>query len=319
MKEKIILEINSNPKIKTYNNIACSFSIIDSQIPNYDQWLCKHFTGLHYRKSWRTVVFNMRYSYHWSCFKSKICFVRPLAYNSFVRMIKKNIVNKYYIYLCVNEKYIPNRIAHNKINYSHDIYIYGFNDFENCFYTMGYDETFNFSTQKIKFKDLYLAYSRRFPNFCCFSFKLKDGFIFEQNNFNQLLFEIYRYLNPRSKYYGINIFNYLISFYNQRLDMRNFKILTEHFYVLMKLPKSNNLFDDLFFNANKLFFMAIKYNNTGKKDVLLKVKKTLNDLKNAEIKLINYYIEKNINEPEVSKFFKLLWRKENEKYKIKKE
>lgn len=101
--------------------------------------------------------------------------------------------------------------------------------------------------------------------------------------------------------------------------MRNFKILTEHFYVLMKLPKSNNLFDDLFFNANKLFFMAIKYNNTGKKDVLLKVKKTLNDLKNAEIKLINYYIEKNINEPEVSKFFKLLWRKENEKYKIKKE
>ena len=151
MRKDSILSINSTPHIQTYNNLACSFGIIEEEIKNFKPWLCQHFIGLHYRKSWKTIVFNMRYSYHWNCFKSKICFVLPFSYESLISRIKKCIDKGYYIYICVNEKYIPKRLAYKKFNYSHHLYIYGYDDSEQYFYTLGYNDEYKYCMQKIDY------------------------------------------------------------------------------------------------------------------------------------------------------------------------
>lgn len=61
-----------------------------------------------------------------------------------VSTIMMAIKNDSYVILNVNEKFLPRREAYQAYDFRHDLLIYGYDEEQNCFMTLGFDEDFHY-------------------------------------------------------------------------------------------------------------------------------------------------------------------------------
>lgn len=73
---------------------------------------------------------------------------------SLLDYVKWNISNNYYINICIDEFYLPNRWATSYQHYGHYNLFYGFDDDKNCFYILGYDINGKLSVTELSYNDL---------------------------------------------------------------------------------------------------------------------------------------------------------------------
>ena len=147
---KKILPITTEIPIKTYNNIAYPLSVIFSNYAHPEDWLLLNAFSLKYGTEANDVTLNLPENMNWKCFDKKvISFVDTTIGN-----IINEVLNNRYVYIAVDEMFIPFRKKYQKRNFVHDILVYGFDDVCQEFYVIGFDKSKKYSCQKIDFSIL---------------------------------------------------------------------------------------------------------------------------------------------------------------------
>ncbi len=287
------LKICSLPTYNTYNNLAFAFSIIDCLNIDYSNWLLSHFINVYFRKSWDSICFRMPYCYNWSCFKKRIVLYNSNDFESFIKCIKKQIDDNRYVYLCINERYIPQRNSYKNSDFIHDLYIYGYDDDKNTFKTAAYNMTQYFSKQEIAFEKVYKAQKYKKIKNICYSFCLNERFNFEKPNKLAIKIQLLNYFFSINKFSGIHILDHLYRYYQNKdyIVMTRPKLLCEHIDVLSKLRNTgfNINCEKIAELSSRLFYLSIKYNLTSNKSVLNDAMLLIEEIKKKEIILFKDY------------------------------
>ncbi len=157
--DKIVLKMNNNPPIKTYNHHGFGTGIITSN--GSMDWMYNNYIQLSYypEEGPLTFDFYMNYIYYQPIFD-----VEHYAEDT-MRLIKWNPLKFFrtaikfnkYVECCVDEFYIPRREAYMRYHFIHNILIYGFDDVMKAFNTIGYDDNGKFSEQMVSYKQLLRA------------------------------------------------------------------------------------------------------------------------------------------------------------------
>ncbi len=150
-----ILPINNNITFSTYQNYAF-FQCI----------------GLCY-KGFENIMFNSFINTEWTDAQFKILndyrninlewIEHPngwlISIEDLIKQIKNDLNNNIYIGGMYDEYYIPGKTCYHNYHYWHDYYLYGFDDEEQCFYTVGYFDNMTYKNHKITYKDFALSVS----------------------------------------------------------------------------------------------------------------------------------------------------------------
>lgn len=119
------------------------------------------------------------YFWFWNCFEVKYSLHYP--FKNVIKKAKDFLDKGYYVFLCVNEKYIPERVNYKSTYYNHEILIFGYND-ETCkFDTIAYNDNKKYDTQKILYSDIDKAFRTDFEHFYKFyALKVKTNYKFDK-------------------------------------------------------------------------------------------------------------------------------------------
>lgn len=312
------------PEFRTFNDVAIPVGILQSNIVGIEKWLASKFIGLHFRWYWDQIVFNNKPFYKWDCFYSKSIKLRTSTSYQFINSVREHISNGYYLYLFVNENFIPHRSSYRKRNFIHDLCVYGFSDERRCFLISAYNDKQLYSYEEISYQDLYLAFKNfYFPfrqidkvkwNNKAIIFKINYNYNFAEDDFKKIKKEIYRYCIASKYGSGIKIYDYILKRLKQvhdrgiNIDMHYFRILQEHINALSKLEDNDINYHNNALIVQDLLFKALKY--TLKKDdaLLMMVKKDLLKLRQNEIISLKPYAKKNFTGFQYKKFLKVYQR-----------
>lgn len=158
---KIILNVDENPPIKCFHLYAYPFSIMLTE-PKGSLWLCNNFIqvvcspsiGLTTYK-WNEALFTKNVAFHIE--QLDRVFLTKFNIN-IIEYIKFALEMKRWVYLVdVDEFYIPNRMAYQKVHNQHDLLIHGYDDDSNSFMVIGYDEAMHYRKTLAPYNDLFLA------------------------------------------------------------------------------------------------------------------------------------------------------------------
>ncbi|MFE4924890.1 hypothetical protein [Streptomyces sp. NPDC056661] len=166
-------------------------------------------------------------------------------------IVREAIGKDFYVYLSLNERYVPQRIAYGgRKDWVHDALIYGIDDETNTFELYGYDERMKFRSTQISQDDLARAYydtgdepfydvpftMYRFDDAGAYSFDLGfvcQGIVEYLDSFNTSThFQAQR--DPWDRAYGLKTYDLLdahLDGYGRgviRYDPRNVQVLWEH-------------------------------------------------------------------------------------------
>ncbi len=292
---EFILKINENPTLRELHNTAFSFSVLEKEeIPK--SWILTNFFVLRYDQ---TLTYNVKFFLKWGCFSRKFVF-----YYDNMNIIEKLImyINRgYYIYMELNEYYIPNRPAYKNHNFYHDLLIYGYNKNNQNFSTIAYNKDGLYKSQLISFTNIIEAY-------CDYKYKyelkimpfcVSKNYNFEKFDKNTIKKNFKRMLYPSNNRIGNNAYNELLNHIdhmidkNKKLDLRAFRTISEHAKTLIYLNDFFNIKQEDFDNllelkkkADYIFFLAIKYNLTLSNSTIKKVKKNTIEYINSQKKLL---------------------------------
>lgn len=312
------------PEFRTFNDVAIPVGILQSNIVGIENWLASKFIGLHFRWYWDQIVFNNKPFYKWDCFYSKSIKLKTSTSHQFTNSIKEHISNGHYLYLFVNENFIPHRSSYGKKNFIHDLCVYGFSDERQSFLISAYNDKQKYSYEEISYQNLYLAFKKfHFPfrqidkakwKNKAIIFKINNNYNFVKNDLKRAKKEIYRYCVTGRYGSGIKIYDYILKQLEQvqnrgiNIDMHYFRILQEHINALSKLEYSDVNYHNNALIAQDLSFKALKY--TLKKDdaLLIIIKKDLLKLRQNEIIALKQYGIKNFNKYQYKKFLKVYKR-----------
>lgn len=321
---KYSLNNSVSPIFRSFNDVAIPVGILQSNIVGLEKWLSARFIGLHFRWYWDQVVFNNKAFYKWNCFCSKRIKIKAKTNVQFVELIKRNILNGFYLYMFINENYISNRYSYQKRNFIHDICIYGFSDEKQCFFASAYNAKYLYAHEEISYKELYEA----FRNFDlpfrqldkikwknrAIAFKVADNYDFKKINLTKIKKEIYRYCVSSNYGCGIEIYNYILKKLKQvknrkiNIDIRYFRVLQEHIKALSNLEcgavnyYSNNII------AENLSLKALKYTLKPDEALLIMIEKDLLKLRQNELTALKQYARKNFNGFQYKRFLKVYKR-----------
>ena len=102
---KKILPFEINIPIKTYNYIAFSLSILYGNYDNADDWLFINGFNLKYGTGASDVTLNLPSNMNWECFDKKLLNNVDINNDDIIKEINEGR----YVYLAVDEKFVPNR------------------------------------------------------------------------------------------------------------------------------------------------------------------------------------------------------------------
>lgn len=248
---KKILPITTEIPIKTYNNIAYPLSVIFSNFNKPEDWLFLNSFSLKYGTEVNDITLNLPYNMDWECLDKKI--ISPAG--TTIDNIINELLDNRYVYIAVDEFFIPYRRNYQKQSFTHDILIYGFDDLEKEFYVIGYDKFKKYSCQKLQFSILEQAIasantflndnSETYEYFGAgnnFSLKLKNISSDLKINFDILRELVKSYIKGTEFYShsgylcysGIQIYTKLIDDENALLDNRNWNIIKEHTEFILR-------------------------------------------------------------------------------------
>jgi len=214
------------------------------------------------------------------------------------------LISDYYVYIKINEKFIPSS-GYSKY-FKHDLLVFGFDDEKELFTCISYNNG-KYRTHEINYIDFVKISKLRMQlvyNFTAFN--VKEGFEFSVDKcklritlsdfLKRRLFssDIYRILYKKLNNKNVN----------KRIDYRNYKIIEEHKYLLLKCVEFLGFdeeligsFKDLCNISRKLFYLAFKYNNSYDQLVAQAIEKYIKTIEKSEQNLLeklNYLQRSNI-------------------------
>lgn len=282
---KKILPIDEHPEFKEVHTSAYILSILKASGLFSKKWLLKNCIPIFFAKKFSHTL---SYAYHpfWFFVFFKSCISLYYYKKDIIKRIKQYIDLNYYIILCVNERYIPYRKAYKNRDYYHDILIYGYDEKNESFYTIAYDDAGKYCTHTISFNQIEMAYRNHPDRFYRFyALKVNKNYDFDSISVKSLLRRIKRHLRPIRNNRGINAYKHfrkmLLEAYEfdyKEVDIRGFRLIMERAQALKLLNEYfvidssiKNELDVLVQLSKSLFYLALKYNITQSRDILFSI------------------------------------------------
>lgn len=291
-----ILPIVETPILNSYHNTAFSLSVLQSDYCKYSlDYIFDKAMNIRTKHDFnedKFLDFTSKFFLYWNCFRFYP--IEPSKKN-FLAILKKCINQGFYIYLEINEMYIPKRDAYLNYEYIHDLLIYGYD--ENGYYSIAYNNDWRYSTQIIAYKNLKDAYfdkSNKKP-FKILIFKPKK--CYKINN-KLALKKFIKYFEAKSSNTGIQVNQQMFEYMhlkmsiNSIIDIRYFKVYKEHKMILFEYASAfyNNdkiieILKQNYEISKKIFNCAIKYNLTKEDNIGNKIKYDFLKIYKNELKI----------------------------------
>ena len=317
---KKILPITTEIPIKTYNNIAYPLSIIFSNCKSPEDWLFLNSFSLKYGTEVNDITLDLPYNMDWECFDKKII----LPMDTTIENIINEILDDRYVYIAVDEMYIPYRTSYQIKSFVHDILVYGFDTDNTEFMLIGFDQKQKYNCHNVSFSTL----NKSIISANDFLKKLSSTYEFfgNGNNFSlkirnlsvspiscsTLVNKLNAHFNSSAFkshsgylcYSGLQIYKKLLNDLDALIDYRNWNIIKEHkkFIILYILNNFPELTSELFIddrNSNNILWLAdcclalaLKYNVDKKSKTLDKLKNEAFNLFCKEEKLCTILLDK---------------------------
>ena len=155
------LQIHLQKEITSYLYISLPLCAILSNSKNYD-WLLNHFIQLYTlytsgQEFWldyleeRDFYNEITECYFFNSNSNE-------AKSDIVNYIKQNIEDKFYTIIYLDEYYLLGKDSYNKKHFLHANMIYGYDNINQVFKTIGFDNRQNFTIQSYAFSDIKSAY-----------------------------------------------------------------------------------------------------------------------------------------------------------------
>ncbi len=342
MKRKLM--INTNPLVRVYQYNAYANGVLSIDEKSLPWFLNNHIQLVFYKDNIEKN--NIIFDFFTGNVFGGIPLLQYEAVNdnyhikssqaATIEFIKECINNGYYIYTFVNEFYIPNRLAYNKYDCSHDILIYGYDEDNHLCNTIGYTDKLQFNESEISFDAFYRAFQCD-RNICIRIFKLVDnidskfnistvyemlcdyanstncsnklGLYFDLDTYNKYYFE--GRLNC-GEVYGLSIYEGLIMYCQvildngNKMDMRPFYGNYEH--KMCMLQRLDYMEEHNYLSSCNIKDLYTDINKKAKTILNLVIKYNITKDKNIIRKIINLLNNLNANENDVVK--KLLYELE---------
>ena len=297
---KKILPICESPQCLDLHTSAFPLSILNADSRFSERWLIQNLIPIEYAKRYGNVLtYDLPLFWFWKCFNFKISLHYPGK--DVIKTICKRIEQGYYVFLCVNEKYIPERAAYQLYNFKHEILIYGFCDEDQTFYTIAYNRHQDYMPQRIPMNVLYKAFIRnRIEHFFKFyPLKVVESYHFDAFDVHQIKRDIDQYLNPKQDNKGYKAFEKLKrnvlkgGEMKNDIDLRSFRTLRDRsqiFLLIQKYFQVSSEFNQLLYDNLQLcrntFGIVIKYNMTKDNVLFQRINENLNAISQMEIKIL---------------------------------
>lgn len=279
------LPIEKDPSFRELHTSAYPLSILEIYQGFSKKWLIQNFVNIAFKKEYDNVLTYIRpYFWFWNCFEVKYSLHYP--FKNVIKKIKAFLSKGYYVFLCVNEKYIPERIYYENTYYNHEILIFGYNDEKFEFDTIGYNDKKKYETQKIAYSNIDKAFRTDYEHFYKFyALKVKPNYNFDKTSTFHMKQSINMYLNTRNAKKGFNAYQYLREYIRsflengKQINMRSFRMIKERAAVMVLIPnyfKIDTYLDKLLKDnvriSETLFLLVLKWNrspNTNIKESIL--------------------------------------------------
>ncbi|MFK4011558.1 cysteine peptidase family C39 domain-containing protein [Bacillus cereus] len=301
-----ILPVNENCVVNCYHFESFPLAIIS----NYEEatpWINSNYIQLCMHKDFLTAPVPFKFYIFdyaivpWLKTQRLDREIFPLMNRSIVDFVKDAIKQDYYVYLNVDEYFIPNRRSYKTQHFSHDLLVFGFEDSKNEFKILGYDHNFKYRTTEVSYSE----FKKGFLNLdniknCCpqiylykFNKDVKYNFNIEVviDFLEDYLFCVRtskRYdslAEPEDLVFGLECYDYLQLYLSTLLDSHNqadvrmFHKLLEHKLCML----------------NRIEFLQEKKYIDIESDIYLKYKDIANQALIAKTLIIKYNMTKNFS------------------------
>lgn len=303
----MILPIYENISSKTVNYLSLPLSIIESNNESSYAYIFNKLVSIYAKK--RNILLKNEKSLLVShCLPfvlwGAIHFRVSLLHNK--NNIKEKLINflkqKKYIYLGVNEEYIPDRSAYKKTYFYHELLIYGYDESLDKFYTIAFNKNLSYVSQMIDSEDIISAYNtNKFKRFSVYNIWRRTRYDLSFMNKRFLKLKLFNYFYPIKNNYGHKAYkcfcNQLLKDYEiGAIDIRSFRTMIDRSVMLSKIKMiglETNEYIETLINENMeksklLMKNAIKYSLTQKKELEPYLIAEINHYSKNELEILKY-------------------------------
>ena len=314
MKKKLILPFEDHPYSLMYHHCAFPMGVIQGNAKeDITPWLCGKYINCWFGKHRNFINrFTLYYWDNWAVndrviFKQEIALYPDLyhsLYDDEVMLLRKMLNLGYYPQGNYNEEHIPGKWAYQKEYFSHNYIIIGYDDIAKEFLSAGYLMDRKFQIFSIPYENMRQAMKTlQTPKIEIHFWKYNSQIKFDLN-LNRIVSELSDYLNSTTslkmfsdnKFWGMEAMQQLLQFYidlgeeEAAIDMRYTRGVMEHkFYMHMRMEyllthdflKDTSYLDkaqQVYQMAEMVHMLGLKYNLTGNKTIVSKIKKIMNDM-----------------------------------------
>lgn len=295
-----ILQIEENVYLNDLHTSSFPLSILQAYEKFSAFWLLNLIIPISFEKKFNNVLtYDFPYFWRWDCFDVK--FPRLLYKTCCLEFMKKQLLSDYYMFISVNEKYIPNRYAYQRIDYMHDLLVYGYDKQHREFMTIAYNEKAQYTTQIISEYNIYQSFVNSKEPFCkCCALRPKTRYDFNYINYKKISNDLLNYYNPLKKNKGFLAYEMLIhncypnKKYEYAIDLRSFRMMRDRanlFFKLqrvLKITKNTNYIEENMMISKLLLNLAIKYNTTNNYVLINKIHKLIEAYSKNEFGFLKY-------------------------------
>jgi len=317
---RTVLPLNE-PVLNSYNLYASLLSLTTSNAQTWP-WVMNNFIQIMHMDEYGTFFFDTHRLLFNHCpwvntFKIPKEMINS-KWGSFKNFVIEQINLKRYLWLSVNQYYLPTSDNFNKEHYIHEIFIYGYDIGNNLVFIADNFNDGKYIHCKCTFEELEKAYSRmdykdEFSSDVFLYTKKED--VSEQFNINQIFYFIKCYLESKNTYnltienctFGLQAAELLskkmeVSMF-EMVDIRGFHLLWERSKLMVerfkyiKLNYDYNIGDQLIndyleFEKSLLILrnLLLKYNHTFDKKILVRANKILNGYIKDEKIVLSYFL-----------------------------
>ncbi|PEA82339.1 hypothetical protein [Bacillus pseudomycoides] len=250
----------SNINHRGYQFYAFPMSII-SNYPESLPWIHSNFIQMCYDRSENSPVPFAPYIFDyaqnpWLITHKLDRSIYSIFNKDIIDFVRESIDRDYYVYLNVDEFFIPNRNAFQNYNYSHDILIFGYDEVKGVFNVLGYDHNYEFKKSEVSYQNFKAAFNNidSITNYCnqiylykynpdgkyTFNFDLVIDLIEDYLYSHNTSSKFYMVQDTMDRAYGMKSYMYLKKYLADLLvgkssyDIRNLHCLLEHKIAMQK-------------------------------------------------------------------------------------
>lgn len=335
---KKILKIEADPPVNYNPGVAQPLSILYSgKIKNPDIYLMDRYVQLYYdnylgEMDKPILSFYIPGENYFNLLTMETVEDDDIICDDIVMRICKEIKNKYYVQMMLQEYYIPGALFYRTNKRIHQHLIYGFDDKKKIFYILCHKKNCKYGTLEVSFEDFLIAYKHREGSpYAYIKLKPNKGIKLKREKDVYLYDTLYDYINSKNPFsvgtfeknvYGLNIYDKLIDYlHSECLDMRDYQALLQHKQIMFKRIKDYLKQSELAFRyktvldlAVRVHFSALKWNITKEDRILAIIENNLIEMKKQEKEiLLDVY---NVMKPSKKKNTKDISNKTNRPYNL---